>query len=145
MQRSLRGLAIAAASISLAACSANSAAPTQSSGLTPSVQRVPHGMRLLPGPMVAGPLLVSAVPLKPNAPAGWPDHKKKKKELLFVSDASSGVLIYDPTKANSSPTGSITTGVNAPAGLAVDSKGNLYVTETYEGKRVQKFVYAGPR
>ena len=25
--------------------------------------------------------------------------------------------------------------------LAVDSKGNLYITETYEGKRVQKFTY----
>jgi DNA-binding beta-propeller fold protein YncE len=27
--------------------------------------------------------------------------------------------------------------------LAVDSKGNLYITETYEGKRVQKFTYTG--
>jgi len=27
--------------------------------------------------------------------------------------------------------------------LAVDSKGNLYTGETYEGKRVQKFVYQG--
>ena len=27
--------------------------------------------------------------------------------------------------------------------LAVDSKGNLYITETYEGKRVQKFRYTG--
>ncbi len=27
--------------------------------------------------------------------------------------------------------------------LAVDSKGNLYITETYEGKRVQKFLYKG--
>ena len=27
--------------------------------------------------------------------------------------------------------------------LAVDSKGNLYITETYEGKRVQKFTYMG--
>lgn len=27
--------------------------------------------------------------------------------------------------------------------LAVDSKGNLFITETYEGKRVQKFVYKG--
>jgi NHL repeat len=27
--------------------------------------------------------------------------------------------------------------------LATDSKGNLYTTETYEGKRVQKFVYKG--
>jgi hypothetical protein len=27
--------------------------------------------------------------------------------------------------------------------LAVDSKGNLFITETYEGKRVQKFAYQG--
>jgi len=27
--------------------------------------------------------------------------------------------------------------------IAIDSKGNLYTTETYEGKRVQKFVYRG--
>ena len=27
--------------------------------------------------------------------------------------------------------------------LAVDSAGNLFITETYEGKRVQKFVYRG--
>jgi hypothetical protein len=27
--------------------------------------------------------------------------------------------------------------------VATDSKGNLYTTETYEGKRVQKFVYKG--
>jgi DNA-binding beta-propeller fold protein YncE len=27
--------------------------------------------------------------------------------------------------------------------IAVDSKGNLYTTETYEGKRVQKFVNRG--
>jgi hypothetical protein len=29
--------------------------------------------------------------------------------------------------------------------VAVDSKGNLYTTETYEGKRIQKFVYKGLR
>src|ERR1700730_1295961 len=27
--------------------------------------------------------------------------------------------------------------------IAVDSKGNIYTTETYEGKRVQKFIYKG--
>lgn len=27
--------------------------------------------------------------------------------------------------------------------LAIDATGNLYITETYEGKRVQKFVYRG--
>jgi DNA-binding beta-propeller fold protein YncE len=29
--------------------------------------------------------------------------------------------------------------------IAVDSKGNIYTTETYEGKRLQKFVYRGLR
>jgi DNA-binding beta-propeller fold protein YncE len=29
--------------------------------------------------------------------------------------------------------------------IAVDSKGNLYTTETYEGKRLQKFVFKGLR
>ena len=27
--------------------------------------------------------------------------------------------------------------------LATDSKGNIYTVETYEGKRVQKFMYKG--
>ena len=27
--------------------------------------------------------------------------------------------------------------------MAADSKGNLFVGETYEGKRIQKFVYRG--
>ena len=31
----------------------------------------------------------------------------------------------------------------APHSLSVDSEGNIYTTETYEGKRVQKFVYQG--
>ena len=30
-----------------------------------------------------------------------------------------------------------------PHSIATDSKGNLYVTETYRGQRVQKFVYKG--
>ena len=27
--------------------------------------------------------------------------------------------------------------------IAIDSKGNLYTTETYQGRRLQKFVYKG--
>ena len=27
--------------------------------------------------------------------------------------------------------------------IAVDSNGNIYTTETYEGSRIQKFVYTG--
>ena len=30
-----------------------------------------------------------------------------------------------------------------PHNVAVDSKGNIYTTETWGGKRVQKFVYKG--
>ena len=29
--------------------------------------------------------------------------------------------------------------------VATDSRGNLYTTETYEGKRVQRFLYRGLR
>jgi hypothetical protein len=27
--------------------------------------------------------------------------------------------------------------------IATDSRGNIFTTETYEGKRIQKFVYKG--
>lgn len=33
----------------------------------------------------------------------------------------------------------------APHSIATDSEGNIYTTETYEGKRVQKFLYSGMR
>ena len=33
----------------------------------------------------------------------------------------------------------------APHSIATDSEGNIYPTETYEGKRVQKFLYQGMR
>ena len=34
---------------------------------------------------------------------------------------------------------------NHPHSIATDSNGNLYVTETLEGKRVQRFLYRGMR
>jgi len=30
-----------------------------------------------------------------------------------------------------------------PHNMAVDSKGNLYISETLEGRRVQRFLYKG--
>lgn len=33
----------------------------------------------------------------------------------------------------------------APHSIATDSQGNIYTTETYEGKRIQKFLYRGMR
>jgi streptogramin lyase len=127
LQTSIRRIVIAAVVISLAAgCSANSFAPSQSSSVAPSAQGISNGMRVLPGPEVAGPRLVPAVPRKPDAPLGWP--RPKKKELLFVADGSSGILIYNPKTPNGSPIGSITNSISAPAGVAVDKKGNVYVT-----------------
>jgi streptogramin lyase len=125
---SRRTLILGTALAFAAGCSSNSMAPNQSSSVTPTSRYTGEKMRVLPGPAVIGPIIVPAVAHKPNAPAGWPDaKKKKKKEILFVSDSSSGVLMYNPKKANSSPTGSITTGTNVPFGLAVDKKGSLYV------------------
>jgi hypothetical protein len=92
------------------------------SSLTPG-----SATRILPGPAVAGPTIVPTIPRKPNARAGWPDQRTREHSLLFVADESSGVLIYDPRVVNSSPIGSITTGVNTPAGLAVDRSETLYV------------------
>jgi hypothetical protein len=31
----------------------------------------------------------------------------------------------------------------APHSIATDSQNNIYTTETYEGKRIQKFVFKG--
>lgn len=123
--------AVAGAALSLAAgCSSNSLSPGQSSAIAPGSYRASFGMRVLPGPAVAGPIIVPLVPREVNAPAGWPASSSTdlKGQLLFIADSSSSsVLIYHPQKANSSPIGSITTGVNMPAGLAVDKSGALYV------------------
>lgn len=117
---------IAAAALSFAAgCSANGTNPSQSS-LTPSAYQGLGGVRILPGPVVSGPIVVPLTRQRLNAPMGWPK-KKKAKQILFVSDGSSGVEMYDPKVANGSPEGSITTGTDGPFGLAVDKKGTLYV------------------
>ena len=33
--------------------------------------------------------------------------------------------------------------MTTPHGIATDSKGNIYIGETWEGKRVQRFLYKG--
>ncbi len=141
LQTFSRRALIAGAALSLAAgCSGNSLTPGQSSSVAPSSHHAGLAMRVLPGPAVAGPIVVPLVPLNPNAPAGWPA-KKKAKPILFVADSSSGVLTYDPSVANGSPTGSITDGVDAPAGVAVDKSGALYVTN--EGNNTVTVYPAG--
>ena len=73
-----------------------------------------------------GPTIVPIVPKRIAAPRGWPAGKKSK--LIFVANISANeVLMYSQGK-NPNPVGSITDGLSDPAGLAVDSKGTLYVS-----------------
>ncbi len=124
-----RVLIAAVAAALVAGCSGNPASltPSQAGSLTPSSRQVGSGMRVLPGPAISGPRIVPLVPRQPNAPRGWPA-AAPNRQILFVADASSGVLMYSPKTPNASPEGSITNGVSAPAGVAVDKSGALYVT-----------------
>lgn len=64
-----------------------------------------------------------------SAVHGWmsPDKKKKKKQLLYVSDEGAGTVnVYSVPKYTE--VGQITSGINEPEGLATDQKGNLYVS-----------------
>jgi hypothetical protein len=110
----------------LAGCSGGSTV-TPASGAGPaSGASVNNGMRVLPGPVVMGPTIVPIVPKRIAAPRGWPTGKKSK--LVFVANISANeVLMYTQGK-NPNPVGSITDGLSDPAGLAVDSKGTLYVS-----------------
>lgn len=124
---SRRALCAAVALLFAAGCSGNTSTSGGSSALTPSTQIAGQAGRILPGPVVSGPIVIPLTRPITNAPKGWPDRKRKKKEILFVADCDGGVLMYDPTKANSSPIGSITTGTDCAFGAAVDKSGNLYV------------------
>ena len=124
-----RRLPIAVAALAFAAgCSGYSqASGAGQQSLTPSSYSGGPGMRVLPGPVVAGPLVVPIVPHRSNLPHRWPDKKKQQQILFVAANSSSEVLMYDPKTPNPSPEGSITTGIDLPVGLAVDKSGTLYV------------------
>jgi len=74
--------------------------------------------------------------------------KDAAQKYLYVNDgANHHIYIYD--RASMELLTQFGDGGRQPGqwyavhSIAVDSKGNLYTTETYEGKRVQKFVYKG--
>jgi hypothetical protein len=65
------------------------------------------------------------------------------KSVLYVSSAQNGTVeIYDPTKLKGDPCGSIT-GLQAPQGLFVNSKGNLWVADSAT-QRVYVFAPGSP-
>ena len=100
---SRRGLIAAAALSLVAGCSGASTPNVANQSLVPSVRQVPQGFRVVPGPVVAGPRIVPIVPRAVNAPHGWPN--ALLREVLFVADSSSGVLLYNPRIVNASPKG----------------------------------------
>jgi hypothetical protein len=127
---SRRALVGVAALVFVAGCStsSNSLTPGSPSSLGSQSVHVPPGMRLLPGPAVVGPVLVSLHPHPSNLPHVWPDRHHHHKQILFASDSgNNSVYMYNPGTVNGSPKGSITTGINVPFGLAVDKSSTLYV------------------
>jgi sugar lactone lactonase YvrE len=67
-----------------------------------------------------------------KAARGWV--AAAKKPILFVADLQNNVVhLYDPNTPNPQPEGSITDGISQPIGLAVDSKGALYVNNVGYG------------
>jgi DNA-binding beta-propeller fold protein YncE len=71
-----------------------------------------------------------------------------QQKYLYVADGSnSRVRILDRTTLDELTAfgdgGRYPSQFTGLQGLATDSKGNLYTSETYEGKRVQKFVFKG--
>ncbi len=74
--------------------------------------------------------------------------KDAAQKYLYVNDgANEKIYIYD--RASMELLTTFGDGGRQPGqfyavhSIATDSKGNLYTTETYEGKRLQKFVYKG--
>lgn len=105
----------------IAGCSGNSGS------LNPSQNAAPAGgFRMLPGPVVSGPILVPLV--APRRTLIRPAHVRRH-ETLFVADLFNSIVdMYDPRTPNPTPIGSITTGISSPAGLAVQKGGTLYVS-----------------
>jgi hypothetical protein len=140
-----------AAILFMAGCSGgiSSVAPgSHANSPTQSSFRVPAGYRAFPGPAVAGPMIV---PIAHANRAGFIRPTASHK-ILYVADANNNVInMYDPSVPNPSPMGTITSGLNVPIGVAIDSKGTLYVvnignntvTEYLHGTITPSFTITG--
>lgn len=125
IDRTRAGIAAAGSlMLALTACSgaSSNAVPGESPAVPAALQRVTpnragHAASSLRGPAQGW--------LSPQAASG--------KNLVYVAsdDGSNGAVYVYPTKGQAQkPIGAIVNGVSLPAGIAVDSGGNLYVTNT---------------
>jgi hypothetical protein len=123
-----RALTVTAALLFVAGCAGGGSSPAP--GLPSTLQSrgadsAPAGYRWVQGPALLGPLLVRTD--HPIA-GGYLHPGKKASEILYVADVGNNVVqMYDPNTVNPTPIGSITSGIDAPIGLAVDKAGTLYV------------------
>jgi hypothetical protein len=118
----LRGLALCAALALLAGCG----------GLPQALRSsAPSGQASIRAPQRA----------HPDRGRSWMLAEAKKDNLLYVSDAST----YD-VYAFSYPKGKLVgtlTDQNNPAGLCVDAKGDLFVTQLYGGGHIVEYPHGG--
>lgn len=136
-----RALGGAASILLIAGCShgATSVTPSPQS-LSPgqTQSRVIVGYRTFPGPAVAGPI---TVPVWSVPEAGYLTQQPSVTPILYVSDANNNkVVLFNPNKANPTPIGQITSGLNLPFGLAVDKNGTLYVVNI-GGNTVTEYLH----
>jgi hypothetical protein len=128
---SRRVLIGAAAVVFFAACSGNQAnlSPGQTSPVIPSAHQA-GSLRYIHGAAIEGPYAVPLVPRQWPLVHRWP----KKGQVLFVGDPQNNqILLYNPKKANPSPEGSITSGIDYVFGLAMDKSGTLYAANLLGG------------
>lgn len=120
-----RALAIGAALLFVAGCAGGSA-PLVNSGQTMQSRSVQQpATRTLLGPVVSGNIVVPAVPR--NMGPGYMA-PVLPKTILYVADIQHNqVVLFNPSTKALTQVGSITSGMNAPSGVAIDTNGVLYV------------------
>ncbi|HEY6485151.1 MAG TPA: hypothetical protein VIX83_02065 [Candidatus Cybelea sp.] len=112
-------------------------------------------MKIAPlSPIVLAAVMTACSSNAPSVPSAAPaartasqaaraDTTACPKSVLYVSSAQNGTVeIYDRTNLKSDPCGSVT-GLQAPQGLFVDSKGNLWVADSAT-RRVYVFAPGSP-
>lgn len=124
---SRRALGGAASVLLIAGCShgVSSVSPGPQPFSPESKARVIVGYRTLPGPAVAGPMVV---PVWSAPEAGYMTQPDIVTPILYVADPNNNkIVLFNPNKTAPTPIGQITSGINAPIGVAVDKNGKIYV------------------